>query len=517
MSTVSQRLLTSQLRNMLRRKKAAMVTMLPPSDYQCSQIKQFDDIPGPPSVPVLGGLVNHLPFGKFHGKTPIDIYKECRSSYGNIYKEKILHFTFVHIFDPNDFETVFRSDGKYPIREAFLTLAHYNKKYNGGTQGILTSQNESWYELRSQFQQKMLRPKSVSAYFDDQSLVADDLVEKISRSRDGDIVEDIRGDLDKFATECVGIVCFNKRFDLLLSKNKNLESEQFYNAVNVIMDTSHNEFKRIPLYLLVETPSFKKFVKAQNLIKEIAIKYSKSALKNIENQKKDCASFDGEHGDLIPYLMSKTSLTEEQIFNVISELIFVGVDTTSHHLSFMMYLLGTHPEVQDKLYQEISQYVTGEGPVTVTDMGKMSYLKAVDKEVHRLLPVATGTVRTLSQDIELQGYQIPAGTTVAVHQGISGTDPNNFKDAESFKPERWLRSEMERRDMHPFASMPFGFGQRSCIGRRFAEQETFLATIKILQKYQIKYVGEELKLDYGVSVAPGNKLRFQFTPRQTQN
>ena len=66
----------------------------------------------------------------------------------------------------------------------------------------------------------------------------------------------------------VGIVCFNKRFDLLLSKNKNLESEQFYNAVNVIMDTSHNEFKRIPLYLLVETPSFKKFVKAQNLIKE---------------------------------------------------------------------------------------------------------------------------------------------------------------------------------------------------------------------------------------------------------
>lgn len=68
---------------------------------------------------------------------------------------------------------------------------------------------------------------------------------------------------------------------------------------------------------------------------------------------------------------------------------------------------------------------------------------------------------------------------MAVHQGISGTDPNNFKDAESFKPERWLRSEIERRDIHPFASMPFGFGQRSCIGRRFAEQETFLATIKV--------------------------------------
>ena len=39
------------------------------------------------------------------------------------YKEKILHYIFVHIFDPNDFETVIRSDGKYPTREAFMTLA----------------------------------------------------------------------------------------------------------------------------------------------------------------------------------------------------------------------------------------------------------------------------------------------------------------------------------------------------------------------------------------------------------
>lgn len=68
----------------------------------------------------------------------MQIYKECRNTYGDIYKMKIHRFNFVHIFDPNDFETVFRSDGKHPKREAFLTLNHYNKKYNGGTQGILT-------------------------------------------------------------------------------------------------------------------------------------------------------------------------------------------------------------------------------------------------------------------------------------------------------------------------------------------------------------------------------------------
>ena len=44
----------------------------------------------------------------------------------------------IHVFDPDDFETVFRSDGKYPIREAFMTLAHYNKHYNNGLQGVIT-------------------------------------------------------------------------------------------------------------------------------------------------------------------------------------------------------------------------------------------------------------------------------------------------------------------------------------------------------------------------------------------
>lgn len=474
-----------------------------------NETKSFEQIPGPPSVPIVGGLFNHLPLGEFHGKTPKQVFEMCRKKYGNIYKEKIFHFSFVHLFDPNDFETVFRSDDKYPVREAFMTLAHYNKKYNADIQGIVTSQNESWHELRSKFQRQMLRPKAVTAYFDNHAKVADELVEKISLIQDGGIVDDLRGDFDKFAMECVGLVCFNKKFDLLLSKEESEESRQFFEAVNVIMQTSHHEFKRPPLYLLFETPSFKKFVRAQNVIKDIATRYCKHALAKLEKE----SSVDGEHGDLIPYLMSKTSLSAEKVFTVISELIFVGVDTTSHHLSFMMYLLGTHPDVQEKLYREISSFVSGQNPVTVEGIEQMSYLKAIDKEVHRLLPVATGTIRKLKQDVELQGYHIPAGTTVALHGGISGIDENNFRDAEAFKPERWLREEAERKNIHPFATIPFGFGPRSCIGKRFAEQETFLATIKILQKYKVEYVGDELKLDYGVTVAPINKMRFKFTPR----
>jgi cholestanetriol 26-monooxygenase len=58
-------------------------------------------------------------------------------------------------------------------------------------------------------------------------------------------------------------------------------------------------------------------------------------------------------------------------------------------------------------------------------------------------------------------------------------NPEIFPDPESFKPERWLRKDGKEAEAHPFGSMPFGFGARSCIGRRIAEQELYLVLIRV--------------------------------------
>ncbi|KAK3101877.1 hypothetical protein FSP39_006991 [Pinctada imbricata] len=448
-------------------------------DMVLQSARSFDEIPGPRSYPVIGGLVHIFPGGQFHGMHPNDKQSLCQEMYGNIYKEVLVPgMEFVHIFDPVDIEKVFRGDQEFPVRQAFFTLDFYNRKYNK-QQGLLTSQGENWHRIRKNVQQKMLRPKAVTAYLPEQTIVADELLEHVRKLKDDNSeVADLRPEFDKYAAECVGVVCFNKRLQAF-DDDPDSEAANFIKAVDTIM------------YIL-------------------STKYTALHLEEMEKADDEA---DGEHGDLIPYLLSKTSLSQEDVLTVISEFIFAGVDTTSHHLSFMMYLLGKNPEVQEKLSEEIQANIPNKQQITSSILSKMSYLRAVTKETHRLLPVAPGNVRTSSQDLVLSGYHVPAGKNIVMHHTWIMLQDEHFKDALAFKPERWIRNNESHHNAHPFAMLPFGHGVRSCIGRRLAEQEAQIAIIKILQNFKVEYTGEPLQTVHSITVTPISKMRFRLTER----
>lgn len=62
------------------------------------------------------------------------------------------------------------------------------------------------------------------------------------------------------------------------------------------------------------------------------------------------------------------------------------------------------------------------------------------------------------------------------HYVISNSE-RYFKKPDQFEPERWLKS--NKQDHHPFASLPFGYGKRMCLGRRFAELEIQTLILKV--------------------------------------
>lgn len=89
-------------------------------------VKAFEDIPGPSKASLIRGF---LPGGEFYGKTIVDYFKLCRQKYGDIYRlpgvfgKRDLLLTF----NPEDYETVFRNEGVWPMRRG-LDLIEYHRK-----------------------------------------------------------------------------------------------------------------------------------------------------------------------------------------------------------------------------------------------------------------------------------------------------------------------------------------------------------------------------------------------------
>ena len=157
-----------------------------------------------------------------------------------------------------------------------------------------------------------------------------------------------------------------------------------------------------------------------------------------------------------------------------------GIDTTGNTAAFLLYHLASNPVQQEILYKEIKDKL-GDEKLTPAILNQMKYLKAVQHESQRLMPVVGGFSRITQKDMVLSGYQIPTGTHVSFISMGSMLSEKHFTNANAFVPERWLRDCPQKHNAHPFAFIPFAHGARMCIGRRFAELEIQILAIQTLR------------------------------------
>ena len=156
---------------------------------------------------------------------------------------------------------------------------------------------------------------------------------------------------------------------------------------------------------------------------------------------------------------------------------------------------------------------------TPETLARIPYLKAWLLETLRLYLVLSAIPRRPKEDTILGDYHIPGGTAQVeflVHQ--MGRDESIFEDAEAFKPERWLRNKDITliESAEAFASLPFGFGTRMCLGRRIAELELHLLMARIVQQFDISYPLEAENVEpfmRGVTI-PDRPVRVQFVDRK---
>ncbi|CAJ0587705.1 unnamed protein product, partial [Mesorhabditis spiculigera] len=176
--------------------------------------------------------------------------------------------------------------------------------------------------------------------------------------------------------------------------------------------------------------------------------------------------------DLLLESYDAGDIDDQGVCEEVDTFMFEGHDTTSAGVAWGIWALAHHPEVQDKLYQEICDIVGGDDePVTSEHLKNMPYLEQVLKETFRLFPPVPAVNRRLQADFQSGPYVFPKGAIVSIvpiilsrNKKVWGPDSLRF-DPERFSEERGLK-------YGPFDYIPFSAGPRNCIGQKFALLET---------------------------------------------
>lgn len=187
-------------------------------------------------------------------------------------------------------------------------------------------------------------------------------------------------------------------------------------------------------------------------------------------------------------------LSRQEMRDQLVTLFLAGHETTSHALTWTLYLLSQNPSAESALHAELDAVLQGRAP-TVADLDALPWTEQVIKESMRLYPPVYMVARQAAEDTVIGEYRIPRGSEVVLWIYHTHRDPRWFPDHASFRPERFAPEEEAK--LPRLAWVPFGAGPRACVGKAFAMIEAKLLLATIAQRFRL-----ELAPNHPVEVLP---------------
>ncbi|XP_059615388.1 probable cytochrome P450 12b2, mitochondrial [Phlebotomus argentipes] len=482
---------------------------------EVDSIRQYDEIPGPSRI---NFVTSFMPGGKFYKKDFFDFLAAVRHEYGDISKLPGIfgRRDAILVYDPEAYKTVFQTQGAYPIRRGLDTMVYYRsvhkKDFYQGVVGIAVDQGPSWWDFRQKVNAAMMKPQITRKYVPAVDEVTQDFVKRLHSLRDKNTMEtpaDFYAELNMWALESIAQITMDTRLGIF----ENTSNENMHTIMKDLKVFFEYTFKLnfMPsLWKYFPTSNYRKLTQSTDNLLQAIEHYVNIGIKKVKE-----SSDDAENEGVLKKLLE---IDPKVATIMVMDSLFAGVDTTSSAAFAVLYCLAKNPDKQEKLREAVLKILPEKSsPLTTENMSNMPYLRACIKEALRVYPVTFGNFRTTGQDITLMGYHIPKGTDVVMGNQVSQMEEKYFDRASEFLPERWIRPENSKitcpvtASTHPFTYLPFGFGTRMCVGRRFAEMEVESLVCRLLRMYHIEWRHPEPKIASMAINMPVSDLKFRMT------
>ena len=354
-------------------------------------------------------------------------------------------------------------------------------------QGLIPANGDVW-KIRRKVIVPSLHKKYVTSMvgmFGDCGLKG---ISQLARAEKANESVEMENFYSRFALDIIGKAVFNYDFDSLSTDDPVIKAvytvlrEAEYRSVTFIP-----YWKVPPLRWLV--PRQRKCEEALVLVNETLNKLISRCKTLVEEEDEEFVEeyMNTEDPSILHFLIaSGDDVTSKQLRDDLMTLLIAGHETTAAVLTWTTFLLAKHPEVKAKVFEEVDR-VCGDRNPTVADMRELKYTTRVINESMRLYPQPPVLIRRALEPVTLGGYNIDAGTDFFISVWNLHRNPRIWDEPDTFKPERFpIDAPMPNEYTEEYAYLPFGGGQRKCVGDQFAMFESIVSLAMIMRRFDFE-------------------------------
>uniref|UniRef100_A0A8C6XFY1 unspecific monooxygenase n=1 Tax=Naja naja TaxID=35670 RepID=A0A8C6XFY1_NAJNA len=473
-------------------------------------------IDGPTLLPFFGTILNYRKgFMKFDN--------ECFNKYGKIWRLYDGCQPIIAVLDPSVIKAVL-------VKECYSTFTNRRAfpAPNLLRNAVSMAQDEQWKRIRT-----VLSPTFTSGKLKEMFPIikhyGEILIQNVQKKMENDEPIDVKDIFGAYSMDVVTSTSFgidvnsmNNPKDPFVKQIKKLTKFKSFDPRVVLAFMFP---KLMTIFSVFNISPFSR--EALNFFTKSFLKMKESRLKEGEGSRMDFLQMmiasQNNNKDSINNNKNSTSngvdhrykgLTDNEILAQAFIFVFAGYEPTSNTLGYMAYSLATHPDVQQKLQEEIDAILPNKAPLTYDAIMQLEYLDMVLNESQRLYPLGGRIERVCKMDVEINGMTIPKGTVVMIPPLALHQVPEYWPEPEEFRPERFSKENKENID--PYTYLPFGAGPRNCIGMRFALVTIKVAIAVIMQRFSFRVCKETpipLVMSNQAFLVPEKPIILKLVPR----